>query len=514
MLKQFLIILYPLILFLLGYLNYSKAGLFALNALLIIGILWQLKLKFNNKFINYLFLFALFFIIAFMQFHAILRDIFGVVQDDYMVINSIINTDVNESLEFFNQYKFYLIKHTLLALIAFFAYYYIYFKKDTKAQYSKKALTIFLVLFIISELNPTTRRNNPFVYFPYYYKRYKQELAITQEYLNKFKQNINSKKIDAKYSAEGNNTLIWVIGESNTKKDWSLYGYKRDTNAFLKKYKDKIYLFKNIYAAAPITIPAFKLMLTKANRDNRDWLKSMDILTLAKAAGYKVYWISNHTTDKRGIINIFANISDKFIMTNRGDSRNEGSYDESVLAPLKKALKDKSSKKLIIVHLLEAHPAYHFRYPNSFEHFKKDKVYKELAKKRSFWALFFRNTYDNAIYYSDYIKSQILKMAIEANKDGSISLLYHPDHGEDVLFHSNFAGHNKKAIEQWLIPMFLYSKNFKVNKDILNREYQLDEVDNLILHLLKIDTKYYNAKNDILSPKFKSKIDLPKNLLK
>ncbi len=448
-----------------------------------------------------------------MQFHSILRDIFGVVQDDFMVINSIVNTDINESLEFFNQYKIYLLKHIAIALIAFFAYYYLFFKQQSKVKYSKKALTIFLILFIVSQLNPTTRRNNPFVYFPYYYKKYKQELATTQEYLNKFKQNINSKNIDAKYIGDKNSTLIWVIGESNTKKDWSLYGYKRDTNAFLKRYKDKIYLFKNIYAAAPITIPAFKLMLTKANRQNRNWLKSIDILTLAKAAGYKTFWISNHTTDKRGIINIFAKNSDKFIMTNRGDSRNEGSYDESVLEPLKKALKDKSTKKLIIVHLLEAHPAYHFRYPKSFAHFSKDEVYKDLAKKRSFWALFFRNSYDNAIYYSDYVKSQILKMAINSNKDGSISLLYHPDHGEDVLFHSNYAGHNKKAIEQWQIPMFLYSPKLKLNKNILKRKYQLDEVDNMVLNLLKIDSKYYDAKSDILSNSYKQKVSLPKDLL-
>ena len=514
MFKPFLIILYPLFLFAIGYLNYSKAGLFALNALLITGVFWHLRPLISKKWFNYLFLTVIFFMIIFMQFHAVLRDIFGVVQDDYMIIKSIVDTDANESMEFFSQYKFYLLKHIVIATIAFLIYYYIFFKQKSTNSFSKKALGIFLTLFIISQLNPTTRRNNPFVYFPYYYKKYKQELASTQAYMDKFKQNISQAKIDAKYIGEANNTLIWVIGESNTKRDWSFYGYKRDTNAFLKKYKNDIYLFKNIYAGAPITIPAFKLMLTKANRQNRNWLKSMDILTLAKHAGYKLFWISNHTSDKRGIMNIFAKSCDSFIMTNKGTSRNEGSYDESVLKPFKNALKDKSNKKLIIVHLVEAHPAYHFRYPKSFAHFGKDELYKELSKNRAFWALFFRNTYDNAVYYSDYIKSEILKITMEANSDNSISLLYHPDHGEDVLFHSNYAGHNKKAIEQWQIPMFLYSKKLTLDKSILNREYQLDEVDNLVLNLLKIKTNYYDSKNDILSDNFKPKIELPKNLMK
>ena len=514
MLKPFLLALYPLFLYIIGYLNYSKAGLFALNALLIIAVLLHLRPLIKKKYFDYLFLVVLFYLIAFMQFHAVLRDMFGVTQDDYMIIKSIINTNINESKEFLSQYKFFLLKHTAMALAAFFAYYYLFFKYKPINFFAKKPFWIFLILLVVSQLNPTTRRHNPFVYFPYYYKKYKKDMAATQEYMDKFKEKINGSKIDAKYAGEGNNTLIWVIGESVPKREWSFFGYERDTNAFLKKYKNKIYLFKNIYAAAPVTIAAFKLMLTKANRQSKNWLKHMDIITLAKKAGYKIFWISNQTSDTRGVIGIFAKNCDKFIMTNRGSAQKRGSYDEVVLKPFKEALKDKSAKKFIILHLVEAHFDYRYRYPKSFEHFGEDEVYKKLAKIRAPWALFFRTTYDNALYYSDYIRAKILDMAIKADKNGTVTLLYHPDHGEDVLFHSNFAGHNKKAIEQWEIPMFLYSKKFKADQTVLNRKYQLDEVDNLILHLLNIKTKYYDAKNDILSSSFKSKIKLPKNLIR
>jgi len=509
--RVFLIILYPLALFLMGYLNYSKAGLLALNILFIVAILYQLKSYFKNRFFDILFFILLFYMIGFVEFHAALKDIFGVAQDDYMIIKAIIDTDSNETKEFFIQYKTYLIKHVLIAIFVFLFYFYI-FKKNT--TFNKKIFIITLILFIISQLNPTLRRNNPFIYFEYYYFKYQKEVALTNNYFKNFSKNRKSSNIDAEYVGKEKNTLVWVIGESNTKKCWSLYGYKRDTNAFLEKYKDKIFLFKNIYAAAPATIEAFELMLTKANRSHKDWLNTMDILTLAKKAGYKIYWISNHSTDTRGIINVFAKYSDKFIMTNKGGSRGEGSYDESVFLPLKKALDDNTSKKLIIVHLLEAHPAYDFRYPKEFSHFHKDEVYENLSQKRASWALFLRNTYDNAIYYSDYIKSKILQMVIDKNKDNSITLLYNPDHGEDVLFHSNFAGHNAKAIEQWEIPMFLYTKKFFIKKSYLDRKYQLDEVDNLILHLLQIKTKFYNPTYDILSDKFKSKISLPKDVRK
>ncbi len=512
MLKPFSIILYPLFLFAIGYISYAKAGLIALNALLIVGTLWHLRPLINKRWFDYLFFAIVVYIIVFLQFHAVLRDIFNVTQDEYEIIKSIVNTNYNETKEFFIQYKFYLVKHIIMAIVAIIIYY-IFFKQKSKIVFSKKGFAIFLGLLIISQTNPTTRKRNPFVYFPYYYKRYQKYLAATKAYMEKFKQNINRAKIDAKYIGDDNNTLIWIIGESSAKRAWSLYGYRRNTNAFLEKFKDKIYLFNNIYAAAPVTIPAFKFMFTKANRQNGNWLNGVDIITLAKSVGYKIFWISNQTSDTRGVINIFANCCDSFIMTNRGSSQKQGSYDEVVIKPFKEALKDKSSKKLIILHLVEGHFDYRYRYPKEFAHFGKDEVYKELEKKRAFWSLFFRDTYDNAIYYSDYVKAKILQMVIDANKDGSISLLYHPDHGEDVLYHTNYAGHNKKAIEQWQIPMFLYSKKFKLDRGILDRKYQLDEVDNLILHLLKIDTKYYNPKFDILSSEFKSKVSLPKNIM-
>ena len=55
MLKPFSIILYPLFLFAVGYFSYAKAGLIALNALLIVGTLWHLHPLINKKWYNHLF---------------------------------------------------------------------------------------------------------------------------------------------------------------------------------------------------------------------------------------------------------------------------------------------------------------------------------------------------------------------------------------------------------------------------------------------------------------------------
>ena len=96
--KVFLILLYPLILYLIGYLNYSKAGLFALNILLITGFLYQLKNFFKNKLFNFVFFSLLFYMISFIEFNAVLKDMFGVAKDDFFIIKAIIDTDINETL--------------------------------------------------------------------------------------------------------------------------------------------------------------------------------------------------------------------------------------------------------------------------------------------------------------------------------------------------------------------------------------------------------------------------------
>jgi hypothetical protein len=76
-----------------------------------------------------------------MSFHSALRDIFGIGQDDIVVIQSIFSTDMQESNEFFLQYKWFVLKHFIIFLISFTAYIYFVFYTDTKES-SKQAATI------------------------------------------------------------------------------------------------------------------------------------------------------------------------------------------------------------------------------------------------------------------------------------------------------------------------------------------------------------------------------------
>jgi len=493
--------------FLVGYINYSRAGKILITGVATIGALSALSAYYKTRIWQILLIAVSFILLLNLSFHAGLRDIFGVEQDEMMIIKSIFATDIQESYEFILQYRQFLIKHLVIFLLSITAFYIVALRGSSTTQNSigKKTVVIWVIIFMVAHLEKSIRLGNPLIYFPYYYSEWKQELVELEKLNNTLQANIDEDALlDIKYvGRQKRNTVVWVIGESSTRSNWSLYGYERDTTPLINSIKDQLYVFGNIKAAAPITVPAFKLMMTPANIKKPDlWKRYPSIIQIAKKAGYHTYWISNHTTDAHsGITYLFAKQADEFYMTNKGRARGEGSYDSSILPAYKKALQDKYAKKFIILHLLGSHPAYDFRYPKEYAHFTEvfdDKVGKDLATKGiSKWAIAFRNLYDNSILYGDHIRYQTLKM-LQKNRDANSSVwLYHPDHGEDVVHHNNFSGHNKNAKEQWEIPMILWlPKKISINTD---RGYQLDTIESAILGLLKIEAKYYNKENDLFT---------------
>jgi heptose-I-phosphate ethanolaminephosphotransferase len=495
--KQFniffiLVSIYSIILiayYFIGYLNYARTAKLFLTGSSSIMLFYGLYAYYKTTFFKILLIITLTITFLNLEFQAFLKDVFKVAQDDIIIMQSIFDTNLNESKEFFSQYKTYIFKHILIFFILFSLFIFIIFKNKSKV--TKKGIIYIFIFYVLVHIIKTIRYSDPFFYFYHYYNEYKKEIRKVHQILS----SIQHKNI--KVNFDGNvkkNIVVWIIGESETKYNWSLYGYARDTNSYLSKYKDELLLLKNVIASAPATIPAFKLMLTNADKNSsKSWLQYPNIIEIAKKGGYKTYWISNHTSDKYGIMNIFANSADIKIFTNKGRARGEGNFDKSVLEPFKKALNDNINKKFIIVHLMEAHPEYSFRYPKDFSKYTfvfDDKTAKKLIKKgRNKYCIFFRNKYDNAILYSDYIKYNILKM-LKNSKDNKYStLIYNPDHGEDVCHNTNFSGHNFKAKEQWEAPMFIWPKKKFLDFNV-TKEFDLDKVDNLILNILKLKIEY------------------------
>jgi heptose-I-phosphate ethanolaminephosphotransferase len=250
-------------------------------------------------------------------------------------------------------------------------------------------------------------------------------------------------------------------------------------------------------------------MLTPATLAQPDlWRTKPNVLMMAKKAGYKTFWISNHSTDANGQLSVFASHADSVVLANKGGSRGEGSYDEVVLPFLETVLVDPAPRKFIILHLLNAHPAYYYRYPKSFARFNDadDAVTKSMkAAGRRFWAINMRNYYDNAVLYTDHVLKRSLDLCRVSGK--RLAWIYVPDHGQDVAHNTNFSGHNARAKSQFeTLMIFWRSSSFPapaVDADALRaRPYQTDVLDHTLLGLMAISGDYYDPRKDIFSEQF------------
>lgn len=513
----------PCLYFLFGWLNHVQAAksallgalsLLALSAWTSRGGTESRTGRLANIFVALLFL----LIIAYQGF---LRDLFGVAQDDALAMEAIFNSNGGETYEFMLQNARAFIKHAavLLVFISFFALF--VFRQSQRAVttgflYSRsrqRTVAIALTfLFALIHLNPTMRKENPLLYFPLRYLKWSQAVDATRIVQERLASQLSGDQSLAgmEYAGKDKRTVVFVLGESSTRLNWSLYGYPRSTTPELQTMQQQLLKFTDVVTTNGSTVLDMEKILTPATRTEPNLFQEQpDIMTIARKAGYKTFWITNHSTDMTGLLSIFAASADQTINANHGGSRSEGSYDDVVLPYLQEALADPAPQKFIILHLLNAHPAYYFRYPEVFARFddENDSVQDELkGAGRAIWARKMRDQYDNAILYSDHILRQSITLC-EKYPDQAIAWLYTPDHGEDVAHYSNFVGHNNRVPAMFEIPMLLwrspaFSPGLVEDQVAATRPYQTDQLDHTLLGLMQIKGVYYDARRDIMSPAF------------
>ncbi len=371
---------------------------------------------------------------------------------------------------------------------------------------------LFTFLFLLIQLNPTMRKQNPLLYFPLRYMKWQKGIEEVQR-LQKALAAATSRDSalnSMHYAGETPRTVVFVLGESTTRLNWSMYGYPRPTTPQLEALGDELLRCTDVVSSDGSTVLSMEKILTPATLDQPAlWREKPDILTMAKKAGYKTFWITNHGTDASGPVSIFANHADAMVIANSGGSRGEGDYDEVVLPHLEQALADPAERKFIVVHLLGGHPAYYFRYPDSFSRFNDsdDLVAQGLKEAgRAFWAISFRNYYDNAMLYADHVLRQTIETC-RRHSEQPIAWLFAPDHGEDVAHYSNFVGHNRRVASMYEVPFLFwrsaqFPQTIRHPQAVLAQPYQMDFLDHTLLGLMQVRGDYYDSRRDFFSADF------------
>lgn len=524
--------LLPLACYLLGLLNYSQAGKAALLGFFTLATLFSWRELFLARRLFPLLLgLSLVLLIANIAFQVALRQIFGVQQDDVLVIQALLNTNVEEVGGFISQYPRYMAWILVFSGLCFAAYWrwFVVPGKDLggscpgRERPRKIIIASFLSLLLLAiHSNSSLRKVNPLFYFHYNYQKMSREIEQARLLKEELARGKTSPVLSSMHLREGvaQKTVVLVIGESDTRKNWSLYGYGRRTTPEMEKLRDQLLVFEDVLAADGATVGSITKMMTAATGRNPDlWKSSPTIMAIARHLGFKVFWLANQGSEDRGVVPVLASQAENTIFTNKGMDRGESSLDEVLLAPYRSALADTAKKKLIIVHLLGAHPAYNFRYPANFAVFEKiydDPVAEGLRQAgRASWAILFRNMYDCAILYEDHILAALLH-DLMAERQADSAWLYIADHGQDVVHNSNYSGHNIRVKEQWEVPLVVWRSGAQVagsGKAMLaSRPYRADVLDHTILGLLGIEGDLYDPELDILSGKFKSERILPRRM--
>ena len=310
-------------------------------------------------------------------------------------------------------------------------------------------------------------------------------------------QNLNVTKPDKTFPKAS--TIIVVIGESASRTFMSAYDNPKttnDTTPWLREQKENpnFIIFKNAYTSRVNTVMALERALTEKNQyNNKEFKQSTTIIDIAKKTGYYTSWYSNQgTTDVADTpITIVGKTADTAKWTNQ--DLNTVQYDGTLLKYLKEV--DPSKNNFIVLHFIGSHDNYQNRYPVEF------------AK----WGNPNKNEppidYDNSLYYSDYVLSQIYEYA-KQNLNLQ-AMLYFSDHGTDPY------GRRNPDVNTFVanrIPMFVYlspeyQKLYPQTTEALKHNEAMyftnDLVYDMVCGLLNIQSNHYDDTQSIASDRYK-----------
>ncbi len=340
------------------------------------------------------------------------------------------------------------------------------------------------------------------------YEKYQQEVEKYKAFFSDSEKSSYLKTVQ-KNKNDDKETLIITIGESTTKHHLGIYGYHRNTTPNLAKINDELVVFNDVISPHTHTIPALEKVLTFGTTNNPSDKELGSLVQLVKAAGYKTYWISNQIPVgiNETMVTMLSKAADYSYFTNLGGEKELHSLDERVLPIIKKALSDKSAKKVIFVHLLGTHTQYKNRYPKSFNQFK-DAPSTPFGTQQAFDAI---NQYDNAVLYNDFVISEIISLLkSNATPNEKQQMIYFSDHGEDVYQTVDFNGHSESigSYPMFEIPFVFWSNNkneLEKYKHFTDRKYMTDDFIYSVADLLNITFEGMKSENSIFHPTFQTK---------
>lgn len=300
--------------------------------------------------------------------------------------------------------------------------------------------------------------------------------------------------------------LVFVVGETARSKNFSLYGYERETNPLLAQ--QDIISFHNTASCGTATAVSLPCMFSHENRDDFDVTDAkytQNLLDILAKGGYDIIWKDNDD----GCKGVCARVKSENMVDTKNKKYCTGTYchDGILLEGLEDQLRNIKQDTLIVLHTMGSHgPTYYNRYPDEFKKFTPT---CDTADIQNCSREAIVNTYDNTILYTDYIVSSVIDI-VKKFPELEAGVLYVSDHGEslgenNVYLHG--LPYNLAPAEQKEVPFILWmSETMKkydhvdydcMKQAALTSDYTHDHLFHSITGLLEVDTPLYKRELDV-----------------
>ncbi|MBL0092885.1 MAG: phosphoethanolamine transferase [Piscinibacter sp.] len=300
---------------------------------------------------------------------------------------------------------------------------------------------------------------------------------------------------------EGASTVMLVIGESINRDNLGLYGYPRDTTPRLESLKaalgDDFSVIRNAWSADASTLPSLRSLFRFGQAHGAD---APHLLALARAAGYKVWWIGNQ--DDMAVEQQYAQLADRAATINRRPGRSGDTLDGELIDEVGIAARDPAPRKLIVVHLMGAHPHYRLRRPAGANPFAgvQDDVEQSLRRAgRSAWTREARREYDAALRYHDGVLSDLFgQLRDSLGVGGRGAWLYLADHGQEVGHELDRVGHSASTAAGYRIPALVW-RSEGLPSQVAERPFRADWAAWTVAELMGLRWSGRDAARDVLN---------------
>lgn len=249
--------------------------------------------------------------------------------------------------------------------------------------------------------------------------------------------------------------IVLVLGESARGDHFSLNGYSRETNPYLKKERNII----NLGIAQSFDIQTRKSligMLTNATESQRKPTIG-SFISLYNKHGFMTCFFSRQNRLGRS-----GHLTDALISSAQQVKYLQNSTDQDILPSVEKVLKEYTAGILMLLHTTGSHFDYHKNYTKDFRRFVPDEYSPE---KLMDYRQNVINAYDNTIVKTD----DFLYQLYERLRERDAIVVYVSDHGQLLGEHDRFlhaiGGNGINYPEQKNIPFFFwYSDSFAAKR--------------------------------------------------